>query len=547
MSDSAMGKGIGAKAGGALASRRGFVKGAGLALAGAAAFSLAGCAAGQGGTSGATAQGSEASWDEEYDVVVVGAGIAGLTSAITVAEEGEGASCLLLEKEAAPNGNSPFCAGWQLYLDDVDEAMVYLNELIGESTPEDVIKAFAVEMKENRNWLLGLGVQEDWLEPYPPDPTGKSTKEYPEYPNDNTLGFILFKTEGDQPYYHINDFLLDALSDRSDTVTFKKSTPMESLIQDPSTKAIVGVKAGGKNYRAKRGVIMCTGGFESDPEMLRDYTGVRGYPYAGKGNTGDGHRACMKVGADFWHMHGGAQYWLSLRDLANTKFVSTLFSFTSKQNGITVGVNGRRFYQDFDACSNYSKYAAPDSDLSLNVGYRHGITQFGGNWTHLPLPEKAWFVFDQAGLEAGAIPAEVSSDPVAEGWAVKADTIEELAAATEMPPDELVKTIGQWNEFVERGEDLAFYRPADTLIPIATPPYYAMLCVPALLNTDGGPVRSAKGEILDPMGAPIEGLFSAGEFGSVWGHLYQGAGNVGECGAFGRISARSALARTENA
>lgn len=533
---------------GLLASRRGFVKGAGLALAGAA-FGLAGCAAGDGKTNGAdasAAQGSGVSWDEEYDVVVVGAGIAGITAAITVAEEGDGASCLLLEKGAAPSGNSPFCAGWQLYLDDVDEAMVYLNELIGESTPEDVIRAFAVEMKENRNWLLSLGVQESWLEPYPPDPSGEATKEYPELPNDNTVGFILFKTEGDQPYHHINDFLLDAMNDRSDTVTFKTSTPMESLVQDPATGAIVGVVANGKHYKANRGVIMCTGGFENDPDMLRDYTGVRGYPYAGVGNTGDGHRACMKVGADFWHMHGGAQYWLSLRDIANTKFVSTLFSFTSKQHGITVGVNGRRFYQDFDACSNYSKYAAPDSDMSLNVGYRHGITQFGGNWTHLPLPEKAWFVFDQAGLDAGAMPAEVSSDPVAEGWAVSADTIEELAVAIDVPADELAKTVAQWNEFVERGEDMAFYRPADTLVPISTPPYYAMLCVPALLNTDGGPVRSAKGEILDPMGNPIPGLFSAGEFGSVWGHFYQGAGNVGECGAFGRISARSALSRTKD-
>ena len=90
---------------------------------------------------------------------------------------------------------------------------------------------------------------------------------------------------------------------------------------------------------------------------------------------------------------------------------------------------------------------------------------------------------------------------------------------------------------------MAFYRPADTMTPIAQGPFYAMLCVPALLNTDGGPVRSADGSILDPDGNPIPGLYSAGEFGSIWGELYQGGGNVGECGAFGRISARSALSR----
>ena len=112
----------------------------------------------------------------------------------------------------------------------------------------------------------------------------------------------------------------------------------------------------------------------------------------------------------------------------------------------------------------------------------------------------------------------------------------------EVPADELSKTVAQWNDFCARGEDLAFYRPADTLQPVATPPFYAMLCVPSMLNTDGGPVRGAHGEVLDPFGEPIPHLYTAGEFGSVWGHLYQGTGNVGECAAFGRISARSALA-----
>ena len=321
-----------------------------------------------------------------------------------------------------------------------------------------------------------------------------------------------------------------------------KRTPIEALIRDDEG-SVIGVVADGKRYRAKGGVIMCTGGFENDQKMLQDYTGVKGYPYAGQANTGDGHRICQKAGAGFWHMHGGATYWLSLRNLENTRFLSTLYSFTTKQHGITVGVNGRRFYQDFDGCSNFKKYALPGTDITRNVGYRHGITQFGGGMAHLPLPEKGWFVFDQAGLDAGACPKDKSEDPVADGWAVRADSIEELATLIEVPADELTKTVNQWNEFVERGEDLAFYRPADTLTPIAQAPYYAMLCVPALLNTDGGPIRNEKGEVCDPDGNAIPGLYSAGEFGSIWGHLYQGGGNVGECGAFGRISARNALAR----
>ena len=89
---------------------------------------------------------------------------------------------------------------------------------------------------------------------------------------------------------------------------------------------------------------------------------------------------------------------------------------------------------------------------------------------------------------------------------------------------------------------MAFYRPSNHMTPVASGPFYAMLCTPTLLNTDGGPVRNAKGEIIDIEGNVIPHLYSAGEFGSGWSGHYQGGGNLGECLAFGRIAARSALA-----
>ncbi|MBR2836281.1 MAG: FAD-binding protein [Coriobacteriales bacterium] len=92
--------------------------------------------------------------------------------------------------------------------------------------------------------------------------------------------------------------------------------------------------------------------------------------------------------------------------------------------------------------------------------------------------------------------------------------MEELAALIEVPVNELTATVDQWNEFCDRGVDLAFYRPAVTLNKIVKTPFYVQLCVPAMLNTDGGPMRSAKAEVLDPCGNPIPHLYSAGEFGS---------------------------------
>jgi predicted oxidoreductase len=78
--------------------------------------------------------------------------------------------------------------------------------------------------------------------------------------------------------------------------------------------------------------------------------------------------------------------------------------------------------------------------------------------------------------------------------------------------------------------------------PIEQPPFYALELYPTLLNTQGGPRRNTKSEILDAFGAPIPRLYSAGELGSMWGIIYQGAGNIGECFAYGRIAGKNAAA-----
>jgi len=315
-------------------------------------------------------------------------------------------------------------------------------------------------------------------------------------------------------------------------------------VQDPASRRILGVVAGGKACKANLGVIMCTGGFESDTTMMENFIGQgAARPAAGVLNTGDGHRACMKIGADFWHMEHCAGFWMAGRDLKNTMFTNNqIITPCPKQYGITVGVNGRRYYMDWDGYSNKTAKIPYMGDASVNVGSRHGHMQIGGEWPHLNQPSKAWFVFDQAGLDAGAIPAGVTSDPVGAGYVYKAGSIEELAAAMGVPAAELIATVSQWNECCANGADVYFHRPAETLQPIQTAPFYAQMCIPAFLNTDGGPVRNADGAILDPDGKPIPGLYSSGEFGSVWSGVYQGGGNVAECMIFGRISARSALA-----
>ncbi|WP_054697271.1 FAD-binding protein [Geotalea toluenoxydans] len=101
----------------------------------------------------------------------------------------------------------------------------------------------------------------------------------------------------------------------------------------------------------------------------------------------------------------------------------------------------------------------------------------------------------------------------------------ELAGKLGMPCLNLSETIEQWNLSVLAGKDGLFGREmskeTDSAM-IDTGPFYAVEIYPSLINTQGGPRRNERAEIVDPYGEPIPGLYGAGELGSLWGLIYQG-------------------------
>ena len=201
-----------------------------------------------------------------------------------------------------------------------------------------------------------------------------------------------------------------------------------------------------------------------------------------------------------------------------------------------------------------------EGPLSLHYGCRHGHQNFGGEWKMLPLPDKQWFVYDSEGKRYGAYMGkdvanntlqnqtekteiDPAIDAVADGYALTADTIEELAALMEVPVDELVNTVNVWNASCENGVDEQFHRPSDQLAPVSTPPFYAIPCIPEILNTDGGPRRNEKAQILDVDGEPIPNLFACGEVtGGVQGGNRLGGNSFTDLIVFGRIAGASAVA-----
>ncbi|HIY82792.1 FAD-dependent oxidoreductase [Rubneribacter sp.] len=546
-----------------LLSRRNFIKtGSALAL-GTAALGLAGCAGAPAANTANDAATSPADieWDEEFDVVVVGAGAAGLATAAAMATEGEGLTTLLLEKGAMPtgSGNSPVCSGSFHITDDPDNFALYVKALVEgfTCTPESMYEVYAQGAAENWEWLTGLGMLESDVKITPQ--AGKA--EYYEIEHHDAFSKCQFNADNTDRPAHISIFLSEFLDQHPDAVTRHTNTPLTALVQDPQTRAVLGgvyEKSGKSVYvKARRGVVMCCGGFENDPEMLQDYLSFERMHAAGATmNTGDGHRICAKLGASMWHMNSFAGAWSNGISIDGEKMMA--YRTLKKAQGIVVGVNGRRFYQEWEGTTMFTP--GEEGPLELHYGCRHGHQNFGGDWRCLPLPPKQWFIFDSEGLRFSAYLGanstsntlqnqtettenDPSIDPVADGYAYIADTVEDLAVQIGVPVDELTNTVNRWNASCDNGEDEQFHRPADQMTPVRTPPFYAIECIPEILNTDGGPRRNEKAQIIDVDGEPIPNLYSSGEFGSIWASKYQGSGNITECMVFGRIAARELIAK----
>ena len=151
-----------------------------------------------------------------------------------------------------------------------------------------------------------------------------------------------------------------------------------------------------------------------------------------------------------------------------------------------------------------------------------------------------------------------NSAEIEKGVIVSAPTIEELAKKINVPAENLVETVNRWNSQINAGADKDFGRPLEKKgkvafegreapvisRPIGDGPYYAAELYPTILNTQGGPRRNKLGQVLDPFGKPIARLYSAGELGSMWGHIYQGATNNSEACVFGRIAGRTVANET---
>jgi succinate dehydrogenase/fumarate reductase flavoprotein subunit len=470
-------------------------------------------------------------WDGEYDVVVVGFGGAGAATSIAAADAG--AKVLLLEKAAKgeEGGNTRYAAQIVLAPKDRAKAITYFKAMRGGYTNQSdkMIEVIVDGAMENRSWLMSLGAKK--LVDFP-------LIEYPELPGADGISTVVI--DGELWTAKLWNLLHDNVEARSAKIDVWYSSPATALIQDPATKIIHGVKVAvnGKtlNIRAKNGVVLASGGFENNIDMIQNYAQM---PYAyskgAKYNTGDGIKMAMRVGADLWHMStlSGPDVNFKAADLPiafgygiQNPDKSTFFSGVTSRSVIMVGSDGTRFVNE-------------------SVFPRHGHINNHGTWISMPIPTPAYMIFDETARLAGPLYpswSKDSSDEIAKGWIVKADTIAKLAAMIKVPAAALEAQVATYNTSCENKLDPAFGRDPKFLKPLKTGPFYAIELSPSFTNTQGGPRRDVKAEILDVDGNAIPHLYEAGELGSVYADIYNGGGNLSECLFFGRIAGKNAAA-----
>jgi hypothetical protein len=546
-------------------SRRGFLKGALTAAGAGGAGLISSTAMAELGTSGKTSKniGSKAEkhpnakplphlaapakWNYQADIAVAGGGGAGLAAAVSATENG--AKVILLEK-------NPFCGGDTSIAEIAGgaigsrfqsrfgikappiEARVMAE---GSQNPDGMqniatpnatagrnatfMRQLMEQQKDTIDWLEDMGVRyspEAGVGGLPAPGLGHVPID-PEHPEEGWYRWHPHNARG----------FTEALEKRAKAigVTILKEHPATGLVT--SDKRVIGIAArnvdGKIVYIKAKAVILATGGFGANTDMLKTYCSRRraeaarywGMP----GATGDGIRMAQSLGADLCGMDeieiwdGGA-----LREHGATTVYSAPNQLV-RQKSLTVNKKAKRFFCESVYRGHVYSYqgaqtiAQPDMESftlfdANTISKEDIINKFHPLFCEYPCP---WF-------------EEQFKHYVAKEVIKKADSIPELARKLGLDPNTLVKTVDRYNSLCDAGYDSDFFKEPIYMHPIRTAPFYGVgQKGGSCFNTHGGLVVDEKFHVLDKKWDPIPGLFVAGENAA-------GGGSVGFVLPGGRLA-----------
>lgn len=275
---------------------------------------------------------------------------------------------------------------------------------------------------------------------------------------------------------------------------------------------VTGVRTeAGRTVRARRGVVLATGGFEHDPALRsRLLSGPLTHPVTPPVQHGDGLRLAAQAGAELAYT---GEYWSwpayqapgrAWPDAAATPQPQIMVPERFLPHTLWVNAAGRRFVNE----SSHNCAAA--------------FAEFDPN-THRLRNLPAWAIGDGR-FRAGYPVAGIPPGAPAPDWVVQADSLRELAARLGIDANALADTVSRFNSMAAAGRDDDFGRgrtryehafgdpaaPHPNLGPVSEPPFFALPVYPGAVGTKGGARTDRRARVLDWSGHPIPGLYAAG-------------------------------------
>jgi hypothetical protein len=315
---------------------------------------------------------------------------------------------------------------------------------------------------------------------------------------------------------------------------------------------------------------LASGGFEFDEwTKLQSLKAYPSHFLGSPANTGDGIRMATALGAQLWHMNCcSARLVIKFPDLPvafNPVFGGSQWHSPWREAVVKPGNQGAGDSMGGGpdpACAGYMVVDRSGRRYTNEVFKPHSLyyelTGFDSQRLCYPRIPSFW-IFDGRRIDDGPLvrtgsgaagpagPYRWSPDNRVElnrGWIAAGETVHDLARRIGADPAALDDSVRHYNRACREGRDADYGRPPATLAPLESPPYYAIPLWPGGPNTQGGPRRNGRSQVLRADGTAVPGLYSAGELGSVYGMLYPaGGGNLAECIAFGRIAGEQASGR----
>ena len=486
----------------------------------------------------------------DADVVVVGAGGAGMTAAITAA--GEGKSVVILESQSMVGGNSVRATGGMnaaktVYQDE--------NEFGESAGVEKTLKTAAEKYADNETiTALAKTVSEQWAA-YQANPTGyfdsvelmeldtmiggkgindpalvetlcEGTADAIDWLDENGITLHNVSSFGgasvkrihrpvgdDGKVVSVGSYMIPRLQQACEKagVQILLSTTAEEILTDGGK--VVGIKATGATGETvtvnAKAVILASGGFGANLDMVVEYKPeLKGFMTTNApGILGQGIAMAQAIGADTVDMDQ-----IQIHPTVQYDSAALITEGLRGDGAILINAEGKRFIDEVG---------------TRDVVSAAEVAQTGGY---------SWLVVDQKMADASS----VIQGYIKKGYTVEGKTYEELAEAMGVDSAAFAETMANWNQCVADKTDVEFGRTSFAN-PLDTAPYYAIKVTAGVHHTMGGLKIDTNTEVLDADGNAIPGLFAAGEItGGVHGANRLGGNAVADFTVFGRIAGKAA-------